>query len=183
MIVFIAGMQRSGSTYSFNIARDILRKRGSVFQEASQDVLGALRKSVGTDHILLKAHTADETILRLVESGAVKAICTARRPEDAIASWMETFAFNLEDCLEQMRAWLAMFERLKNYALVVRYQDIERRPLLSAYRIARHLRAGALPLEIYRVARNYSKAKVKMFIRQPRRKRYWRHEHRVFALR
>jgi hypothetical protein len=162
MIVFIAGMQRSGSTYSFNIARDILRKRGSVFQEASQDVLGALRKSVGTDHILLKAHTADETILRLVESGAVKAICTARRPEDAIASWMETFAFNLEDCLEQMRAWLAMFERLKNYALVVRYQDIERRPLLSAYRIARHLRAGALPLEIYRVARNYSKAKVKV---------------------
>ena len=50
MIVLIAGMPRSGSTFSFNVVREILLARGSVYQESCEDVIGAVGRSGGTDH-------------------------------------------------------------------------------------------------------------------------------------
>ena len=100
MIVFIAGMPRSGSTFSFNIVRRLLEARGSVYQEPTDDILGALERAGDATHLLLKAHQADDVTLALIKIGAVKAVCTVRKPEDAIASWMTTFGFTLAESLD-----------------------------------------------------------------------------------
>lgn len=48
-IVFIAGMPRSGSTFSFNVARDVLRARGSVYQEAPPNISQELAQKRPTE--------------------------------------------------------------------------------------------------------------------------------------
>lgn len=45
MIVFIVDMQQSGSTFAFNIVRDILLARGSLYQEASPRLVAELEKA------------------------------------------------------------------------------------------------------------------------------------------
>ena len=69
MIVFLAGMQRSGSTFAFNVVRETLMARGQVHQEASSDIVGALSRAAGADHVMLKGHQADRACSDLVREG------------------------------------------------------------------------------------------------------------------
>lgn len=161
MIVIIGGMQRSGSTFSFNVAREVLARRGTLHQETGNDILEAVDASGGAENILLKSHRLNNASVRLVELGAVTSICTIRKPEDAIASWMEVFGFDLADSIDEMKAWLRMFDRIRANSLVVDYDVIDRRHRTAAWRIARHLAPSASPFEVFRIARRHSKAAVK----------------------
>lgn len=163
MIVIAAGMQRSGSTFSFNVLRDALLRRGSVYQEPSAAVEGALMRAeaAGAQHVLLKAHVADDALVRMVRVGAVKAVCTVRRPDDAIASWIETFGFGLEESIETMRDWLAFYARIRHAALIVPYADLDRRPVVTAWRIGRLVDPRMSVFEAWRSARRHAKAAVK----------------------
>jgi len=80
MIVFVAGMPRSGSTFSFNVAREILSLRGTVYHEYSHTLTEVVARSAGADHILWKDHSTDEASMRLIELGAASVICTFRKP-------------------------------------------------------------------------------------------------------
>jgi hypothetical protein len=161
MIVFIAGMQRSGSTFSFNVVRELLERRGTIYQEPFPSAVSVVERSNGASHVLFKAHNADDVTLRLIELGAVKVVCTVRKPEDAIASWMETFGFHLDESIACMHDWLRMFVRLRDHALVVRYEQIDRQPWRAALRIARLVCPDARLMEVIQVARRYSKKNVK----------------------
>ena len=126
MIVLIAGMPRSGSTFSFNVAREIFSARGSVYQEPCEDVVGAVSRSGGTDHVLVKGHNLDATSLALARAGGMRIIMTVRRVEDAMASWLETLDTVPEPVtLGVMRAWLALYEQLRTKALLVPYEQID----------------------------------------------------------
>ena len=110
MIVCLAGMPRSGSTFSFNVVREVLRTRGTIYQEPCDDVLGAVHRSEGVQHILVKTHGLDDPSMELAKAGAFQVIITVRRVEDAIASWTSIFGEVTEDALiEIMRRWLRMF--------------------------------------------------------------------------
>jgi hypothetical protein len=161
MIVFLAGMPRSGSTFSFNVVRELLARRGTIYQEPISSAVSAVERSGSASHVLFKAHNTDDVTLRLIELGAVKVVCTVRRPEDAIASWMEAFGFQLDESIGAMQEWRRMFARLRDHALVVRYEQIDRQPWRAALRIARHVCPDASVMEVLRVARMYSKEKVK----------------------
>ncbi|MGY4830593.1 hypothetical protein ACVNIS_18625 [Sphaerotilaceae bacterium SBD11-9] len=161
MIVLIAGMQRSGSTFSFNIAREMLIASGSVYQESQGSVCPVIERSGSAKHLILKAHAIDEVTCRMVQLGGIKVVCTIRKPEDAIASWMETFGFNLEDSIGHMREWIRMFGQLKDYALVVEYDDIDWHPFRAGRRIARHIRPDSGLFEIWSAVRRNAKAAVK----------------------
>jgi hypothetical protein len=161
MIVFIAGMPRSGSTFSFNVVRELLAQRGTIYQEVSLSAVPVVERSGDASHVLFKAHSTDDVTLRLIELGAVKAVCTVRRPEDAIASWMEAFGFRLDESIASMQEWLKMFERLRNHALVVRYEQIDRHPWRAALRIARYVCPDAWVKDVLRAARTHSKTRVK----------------------
>jgi hypothetical protein len=160
MIVFISGMQRSGSTFSFNIVRELLERRGTIYQEPFHDLLPVIERAGDADHVVLKAHTADDTTIRLVRLGAIKTICTVRKPEDAIASWIETFGFNLEESIERLRGWFVMFEQIRRHALIVPYALIDRHPRRAAWLIARYICPDASRIEVIRIALRYSKNNV-----------------------
>jgi hypothetical protein len=90
-------------------------------------------------HLLLKGHEADEVTLALTKLGAIKSICTVRKPEDPIASWMSTFSFTLEESIHAMSAWLRMFSVIRTYALIVPFDEIDREPRSAAWKIARYI--------------------------------------------
>jgi hypothetical protein len=161
MIVFLAGMPRSGSTFAFNVARHVLERRGRVYQEPSSDIIGAIDRSGGAEHILLKAHDSGPVCLPLVRLGACRTICTVRRVEDAMASWMEAFDFSEQDSIENMKRWLALYKQVRGAALTISYTQIDRHPWLTAWRIARYLDAKARLHEAISIARRYTKAEVK----------------------
>ena len=91
MIAIQAGMPRSGSTFAFNIVREAIRTCGTVYHEASNDLLGAIDRSNGADHVLLKTHALDAPSIELAKAGRVRIIMTVRRIEDAMASWLTAF--------------------------------------------------------------------------------------------
>lgn len=163
MIVFVAGMPRSGSTFSFNIVRCLLEARGTVYQEATGNILDALESAGGHTHLLLKGHAADEITLGLIKLGAIKAVCTVRKPEDAIASWTTTFGFTLEESVSVMEAWLRMFSAIRAHALVVPFEEIDQEPESAAWKIARHICSDADKLEVEEISAQFSKTKIKNF--------------------
>lgn len=161
VIVFVAGMQRSGSTFAFNVARELLRARGRTHQEATPDVAAALERSSDAKHLLLKAHDAGPHTISLARHGAMRTIITVRRIEDAAASWMETFQWSEAETIEYLRAWLKLYVQLRDIALLLPYAQIDHRPWLAAWRIARFLCPDAGLGEVARIARRYAKAEVK----------------------
>ncbi|HEX6705406.1 MAG TPA: hypothetical protein VF169_11650 [Albitalea sp.] len=105
MIVIIAGMPRSGSTFSFNIARELLQARGTTAW-ASDNSLPPQAERPRVDHFILKSHQPDPQVCNLISSGQAKAICTYRKPEDAVASWAGTFGFSVSDSIASILGWL-----------------------------------------------------------------------------
>jgi len=162
MMVLLAGMPRSGSTFSFNVVREVLRIRGRIHQEACDDIIGAVHRSDGANHVLVKTHKLDATSMELAEAGAMRIIITVRRVEDAMASWFDAFdAASEEIALQIMRDWLCLFRHLRSRALIVSYEEIDRRPWFATWRIARAVCPAIGPAEVIRIARRFSKAEVK----------------------
>jgi hypothetical protein len=161
MIVCIAGMPRSGSTFSFNVAREALCARGRVHHDYSTSVLDELARAVDVDHVLIKAHQLDDRSVLLGRYGAMRVICTVRKPEDAVASWMQMFNASEEETIAGMRAWLQLYRELKPFALTIRYRTIDRHPLMAAWQIMRFLFPRATIIDAWRSSRRYSKAEVK----------------------
>lgn len=129
-------MQRSGSTFAFNIAREILSKEGtSTSLENLEDAV------VHTEHknLLLKSHTPDELTSKLIKLGGVKCICTFRKPEDAISSWMNTFGFTLEQSVEYMKQWIEWHMTIKHAVLNIPYEKIEKSPLRAIFDMQTYL--------------------------------------------
>jgi hypothetical protein len=162
LIVLIAGMPRSGSTFSFNVVRMALQARGTVYQATGDDILGAVHQSNGAEHVLVKTHSLDESSMELAKTGAVQIIITVRRIEDALASWVETFE-TLPDSsvIEIMGRWVRMFHELRNLALIVSYRQIDHLPWLAAWRITRTICPKIGPMEVTRIAQSLNKATIK----------------------
>ncbi len=155
-------MPRSGSTFAFNVVREVLQSRGVVYHESSDDVVGAVLRSNGAAHVIVKDHDFDEASIQLAQAGAFHVIMTIRRVEDAIASWLEVFETLPEDvALQVMRRWLRLYGQLRQHATIVSYDKIDRHPWLGAWHIARAVRPSVLPAEVIRIARRFSKADVK----------------------
>jgi hypothetical protein len=162
MIAFIAGMPRSASTFSFNVAREVLQVRGKLHQESCADVLGAVRRAGNARYVLVKAHRLDEPSMQLAKVGAFKIIMTLRQVDDAVASWLDTFDTLTEPtAIAAMREWLRMFNELHHGALIVPYEEIDRDPRLAAQRIARCILPNVGAMEIFRIAGRWKKPRVK----------------------
>ncbi len=110
MIVFVAGMPRSGSTFTFNIVRGLLEARGRLHQIPVESVLSAVEDAGSADHLVFKGHAADEITIKLAKLSALKVICSTRKPEDAIASWMATFGFSIEESIAALNRWMVMYQ-------------------------------------------------------------------------
>ncbi|MFZ1317752.1 MAG: hypothetical protein WAQ56_00305, partial [Candidatus Nitrotoga sp.] len=59
MIAIIAGMQRSGSTFSFNVVRKLLEARGGVTVFSTDAFDEALDASMDSSNLIIKTHAPD----------------------------------------------------------------------------------------------------------------------------
>ncbi len=93
MIVYCLGMQSSGSTWLYNIARELLLaadKQHVAFRvELYEHLLDD--RCFGTHDALLRGHTLESGMLRLLNLTGVKAVLSFREPRDAVASFVQRF--------------------------------------------------------------------------------------------
>ncbi|WP_311029273.1 hypothetical protein [Mesorhizobium koreense] len=159
MIVFVSGMPRSGSTYSFNVVKRALLRRGSV-----ASILADKREQLTsgeTTHAIYKAHDADDDLVRMLRDGLVKSVCTIRKPENAVLSWLNTFGGEPAEVVDTvMLPWMRLFERIAKHSLVIGMEEIESRRLRSTWKIGRYTCANYSPVEWMNDCRQLSKRRV-----------------------
>lgn len=162
MLLFFAGMPRSGSTFSFNVGRKLLLSRGSVHQEAGTDFVEAISRSCGSDNVILKAHTIDPFALDLARHGAVKIVCTTRPLREAIASYIDVFHASEQQTLDVFRGWLHAYRDFRKFSLVVPYCLVEREPRDACSRIGKYILPEASEAELEEIAQYLDKASIKV---------------------
>lgn len=160
MIVAVAGMYRSGSTFAFNVTRDALLKRGSVHQSTSSQILEET-SSATTDHVLFKVHALDSASLSMCLSGNIRVICTVRDPVAAVASALEVFPWTEEEAVERLRQWVQLYQQLRSVAFSIDYTYLDKHPFLTTWHIGRYLIPNFGAREAWATARRHSKASVK----------------------
>jgi hypothetical protein len=159
MFVAVCGMQRSGSTFSFNIVREILKRRGGVSFAAVASTASILDVTQ-EKNLILKNHDLDEMGVALLKVGAMKGICTIRDPFEAIESWMEVFGFSLEQSMIDYGKWLTSFQAIQHDVLILRFDLIQDRPVVAIWKIARYLGFTLSPMEVLRLWRGYQKKSI-----------------------
>lgn len=160
MIVFVGGMPRSGSTFTFNIARETLGRLGKVAAIPVDRLDAALENLDNEQHLIVKAHGTDVALGRLIQVGGATCICSFRKPEESVASWMRTFGFGFEEALGVVQAWLLWHKKFSHLAMNIDYRDIELRPLRTILQIQRHLLGRVHYAEAVRLWRVYDRDQV-----------------------
>lgn len=159
MIVVIAGMYRSGSTFSFNIARESLV--GAVDTLADNTVTQAQLDRAHDRNLVVKAHLPDKALIEMIGDGTAACICTYRKPEDAVASWMDAFGFGFDESVKVIRDWLEWHHSLQYPILNIPYETIEDRPLRAILLIQRYLTGHINRTAARRLQKQYEKSRVK----------------------
>jgi hypothetical protein len=169
MLVLCDGMNRSGSTWSFNVVLRLLRSCDPdrrTFGIYSEDpAVIAAAAGPRSSHVVVKRHTLDPSTSELCRTGAIKAIYTWRDPYDVVVSASRMFGFPLELSIaylqECLRVW--SFHRETNSACIVSYDTIMKRPLAGISSIAAHLAIPAEPKLVSQIAEEVSFRNVKRF--------------------
>jgi len=163
MIVIIGGMHRSGSTFSFNITREILAKQGRVSVVTSDSLDLALASDDGAGNLIIKAHYPDSLMTSLINKKVFFCICTIRNPEDAVASWMRTFDRDFESSVTVIRNWLEWYRQVTNRVLRVDYETIDLYPLYAILKIQKYLLGRRNFIDAIKLWRKYNKKRLKKF--------------------
>ncbi len=161
MIVFIAGMPRSGSTYTFSVVREALQKTGDVYLQPDANLVDACSRAETEPHLLLKGHGADPLLIKLVQLGAIPCICSVRRMEDASASLIELFGFSVDQTIAWMREWTAMYRAVASACLTIAYPEIDTNPLAAVEQILRYLQQPIDAATLHSIQALYGKSVVK----------------------
>jgi len=151
-------MQRSGSTWAYNVILELLRSC-----DPNQSILGVYDEHPGMllsnldptwSHIVIKAHALDNAGYVLCRTGAGRSIFTWRDPHDAIASLMRTFGHSFETSVESIRKSIGVwgFCRTTPTSTIVSYRSIIETPSFAIRRIAADLGFDVSAQQIDRVA-------------------------------
>lgn len=138
MIVFVAGMSRAGSMWTYNVARAIFESEGwSVLPREISEAEGAFIKSALTSEekenevVCIKTHLLLKNPLPTKHE--VKIICNIRDVRDACLSYIR---FMHGDYQEAKRVMIGMmdtadyyFSAFQNNLLSVRFEDLTHAPM------------------------------------------------------
>jgi hypothetical protein len=169
MVVLCDGMIRSGSTWSFNAALELVRfvqpnRRVFGFYNENPAVLFAASRP-RFSNLVIKSHVLDQSAYELCRVGAIKAIYTWRDPCDVVVSSMRMFGHSAEHWIGALRNALRVwsFHRATGTACIVSYESIIRAPLASVQSIACHLGVRIEPQQMGRIANAISLEQLKSF--------------------
>ena len=145
MIVLVNGMVRSGSTWSYNVVLELLRRAlpDEPLHAGSTENLAAYLADSPHEahHLVVKSHRLNPVGRTLARTGAARVVFTVRDPWDAAASSMRAFGHRFGEALWQVSMGLeglTLHYRQDN-ALVIPYPDIAERPVASIQRIGKFL--------------------------------------------
>ena len=136
MIIFVCGMPRSASTWSYNVCRKAVAAAGRKLHPLSglytQETLPPEEDLVtATDEVLLlMIHFLDAALLERIDNGQWRAVYTVRDPRDATVSLMRTFNTSFKNSARQIHRSLLMWEymALNEIGTIVRYCKIRSLP-------------------------------------------------------
>jgi Sulfotransferase domain len=137
MIVVIAGMFRSGSTFTFNIVRELLL--GEVYVLSGNSIPNEELIRDRSRNLVILSHSPDDALMNKIRAGHAVCICTFRKPEDVIVSWMDTFGFSFGESVDMIRRWLEWRNSAQGLMLNLRYEDLMDRPQRAILMIQRSL--------------------------------------------
>ncbi|MGF1463148.1 MAG: sulfotransferase domain-containing protein [Maricaulaceae bacterium] len=159
--VFATGLNRSGSTWGYNVARLLLADacgaeayecgyfgEGDAFEAELDQRVGERRRA------LMKFHIPSPLAVDLAEHDRARAIFTWRHPLAAIASLMEMFDTPFDDALEWVELGLTAGEiwAETDAVVFVAFDDLTRAPEREIARIAAGLGVSASGQTITRIA-------------------------------
>jgi len=149
VLVLCTGMRRSGSTWSFNIVKQLLARTSNTVYGGYNDLGDALRRQGSVcEHVIVKTHAPEELGRALIKQRACRTVFTYREPLDSILSGMETFGSPLETQSDGVKNDLDLmrFQVEAGGVLCVWYGDIVERTQEVVQAIADYL-ALALPAD------------------------------------
>ncbi|RMH13514.1 MAG: hypothetical protein D6698_13935 [Gammaproteobacteria bacterium] len=171
MIVFVAGMARSGSTWTFNVTREIIRAAGlkPIPEEQEQDEDALLQQVAQTDPgpqevFCIKTHR----MLRL-RSDDIRLICNYRDMRSAALSFMRFMGCDFERTLKAVREMMEITDFYRESCnekqlLLVRYDDMMEQPQKVILEIASLLGIALQEPFAFHLARKYSRENVKRLL-------------------
>jgi hypothetical protein len=171
-VVVCLGLPRSGSTWVYNVARELLRRRypeGPIACGFSDDwaaAVGAVR-SRPVRCFLIKAHTPKGNLGELLDPPGAHLIVSIRDPRDAVASLMQSFRLPFN------AAAAAVYSSAKSIAetarrcrhLLLRYEDRFSEDVLTVQCIAEALGCKEEAPALREIHQDLSRARVSEKIR------------------
>src|SRR5579871_230735 len=143
MLVLCSGMARSGSTWSFNVAKQLLRRVSGSVAAGYGDAIGEALQLHGqtAEHLVVKSHNPDGVGRALIKQGLCRTIYTYRDPLDAILSAVEAFDRTVEGVTDVIRDSLALmrFQVEAGGVLCLWYGDLVTRDRDAVAAIAAYL--------------------------------------------
>jgi hypothetical protein len=158
MQIICDGMQRSGSTWSFNVVKGLLLRclPGETIYDAYEEDVATFIASVPSTarHTVLKTHLLDAVGKAMVRSGQAKAIYTWRSLPDVIASFLNMFGGDFENAFLATTASLVVyrFHRQSRTGLIIAYEELTQAPVETITRMVEYLELPATPEIIAKVA-------------------------------
>jgi hypothetical protein len=122
--VLAAGMVGSGSTFLYNVLREILSSGQSQPAVATYsdewNPLFAMHP-----RLVLKSHWGIRALTPQAERGLLKPVVSVRHPGDCVCSDMERFGYTFDYALQRVALSLAFCERLRTLqeTMLFRYED------------------------------------------------------------
>jgi hypothetical protein len=112
------GLHSSGSTWMFNLAREICRTQAVDFESCHQESDANLPwHALGSHLILVKSHAPELNFRSLFADSSEPAVITVREPRDAVASLMQRFAMSFAEAIDTVTKSaesLVALSRLRN---------------------------------------------------------------------
>ncbi|MBT5414693.1 MAG: sulfotransferase, partial [Rhodospirillaceae bacterium] len=161
MFVCCTGMARSGSTWSFNVCRELLEATGEPLiagyygeGEALDDFIESRGLEAFPGHVLLKLHQPADRLLGMICDGRARNVFTLRDPRDCLRSRMDFEGKPFDDALMGVAGNLIMYNLYAGATdtLFVRYEAMAADPAAEVRRIAGHLGLAPVEDEVGRIA-------------------------------
>jgi Sulfotransferase domain len=172
MQIICDGMQRSGSTWSFNVVKGLLAhcKPGEEIYGGYDENIADFFASVPhtARHVVLKCHLLDPVGKAMARSGQARIIYTWRNLPDALVSFMTMFGGDFEHAFLVLTASLVIYRfhvRGKN-ALMIGYDELLNQPREAVQRVAAYLGLEPAPAVIDQLVHEQSLEQVRQRVEQ-----------------